>query len=76
LDPVVLVEEPGFVGTLEAERPFLDLFVVRTTPVLEMVRAQAMPGVLSADYEFLSQIDAGPRFSYLSEIPSRSQDPF
>ena len=67
--PVVLVEEPGFVDALAAERPFLDLFVVRTTPVLDIVRAQAMPGVLTANYEFLSRIDAGPRFSYLSEVP-------
>ncbi|HET9870970.1 MAG TPA: alpha/beta hydrolase [Propionibacteriaceae bacterium] len=67
--PVVLAEEPGFVAALRMEKPFLDLFVVRTMPVLDIVRAQAMPGVLAAGYNFLSRIDAGPSFSYLSEVP-------
>jgi pimeloyl-ACP methyl ester carboxylesterase len=68
-DAVVLVDEPGFVEALTAERPFLDLFVVRTRPVLQVVRAQSMPGVLAADYEFLARVNAGPRFSYLAEVP-------
>ena len=75
MDPVVLVEEPGFVDALVAERPFLDLIVVRTTPVLEIIRAQAMPGVIAADYDFLARIGAGPRFSYLTEVPQAFDGP-
>ena len=67
-DPVVLVEEPGFIDALAEERPFLDIFVVRTKAVLDIVRAQSMPGVLTADYGYLSKVDAGPGFSYLSEL--------
>lgn len=65
--PVVLHEDPAFLAALDAEKPFLDLFVVRTLPVLGTVRAQALPGVLSADYEFLAGIDPGTNFTYLAE---------
>jgi pimeloyl-ACP methyl ester carboxylesterase len=67
-DPVVLVEEPEFRDALSEERPFLDLFVVRTTAVLDIVRAQAMPGVRAADYPFLARIESGPAFSYLAGV--------
>ena len=40
---VVLSEDPAFLAALEMERPFLDLFVVRTLPVLDLVRKQALP---------------------------------
>ncbi len=73
--PVVLVEEPGFVDSLVAERPYLDMIVVRTTPVLQIIRAQAMPGVIAADYDFLSRIGAGPRFSYLAQVPQPFDGP-
>jgi pimeloyl-ACP methyl ester carboxylesterase len=65
--PVVLREDHAFVAALEEERPFLELFVVRTLPVLDIVRRQALPGVLSADYDFLGRIEQGPDFSYLHE---------
>lgn len=65
--PVVLVEDPAFLTALAAERPFLDLFVVRTLPVLDIVRQQSLPGVLGADYEFLAPIEQGFDFSYLNE---------
>ena len=65
--PVVVAEDPTFLAALEAERPFLELFVVRTLPVLDIVRRQSLPGVLCADYDFLAQIEQGLDFSYLNE---------
>ncbi len=67
--PFVLAEDPGFLAAIEEERPFLDLFVVRTLPVLEMVRRQSLLGVSQADYPFLALIEQGLGFSYLQESP-------
>jgi pimeloyl-ACP methyl ester carboxylesterase len=73
--PVVLSEDPAFLSALQAERPFLGLFVVRTLPVLDIVREQALPGVLGADHEFLSRIEQGPDFAYLDEPATRFEGP-
>jgi len=64
----VVVEEPGFADAMTPdERPFLEMFKVRTRQVLDEVRGSTMPGVVSADETFLDGLNQGPRFSFLSE---------
>jgi pimeloyl-ACP methyl ester carboxylesterase len=66
--PTVFVESRQFQDALtETERNFAGLFRVRSMEVLNIVRAQAMPGVHAADYDFLARVAAGPDFSYLSQ---------
>ncbi|WP_157720359.1 alpha/beta fold hydrolase [Friedmanniella luteola] len=74
LSTPVVREDTGFREALtEDERPFLDLFKVRTRTVLEEIRAWTMPGVASCDVAFLDRLDQGPRFSHVDE-PLRSFD--
>lgn len=75
LAPTVFGEDPAFLDALDAERPLLKFFVVRTLPVLEIVRSQALPGVACADYEFLARIDQGPDFTYLEETARPFEGP-
>lgn len=72
----VVRQDAGFIEALtEAERPFLDMFKVRTPEVLAEIRTWTMPGVASCDTEFLDQISQGPRFSFLSEPLKRFDGP-
>src|SRR3954452_20933506 len=73
--PVVFGEDPAFLNALDVERSFLDLFVVRTLPVLDIVRSQSVPGFLGADYEFLARIERGPEFTYREEAPKPFEGP-
>jgi|tagenome__1003787_1003787.scaffolds.fasta_scaffold20928791_1 pimeloyl-ACP methyl ester carboxylesterase len=73
--PVVFGEDPAFLNALDVERSFLDLFVVRTLPVLDIVRSQSVPGFLGADYEFLARIEQGPEFTYREEAPKPFEGP-
>jgi pimeloyl-ACP methyl ester carboxylesterase len=66
----VVRQDPDFLDVMtEAERPFLDMFKVRTQEVLAEVRSWTMPGVASCDEEFLDRLNQGPRFAFLSEPP-------
>lgn len=63
----MVVEEPGFADVMTAdERPFLDMFKVRTRKVLHEVRGSTMPGVVSTDKTLLEGLNQGPSFSFLS----------
>lgn len=68
LDTPVVCEDVDFVKSMtDDERPFLEMFKVRTQSVLEEIRSSTMPGVVSADTAFLDSLNQGPRFSFLSE---------
>lgn len=66
----VVVEDLDFVTRMTVdERPFLDMFKVRTAEVLTRIRRWTMPGVASSDLPFLDRLHSGPRFAHLSETP-------
>lgn len=68
LNTPVVIQDADFLEAMAAEeRPFLDMFKVRTREVLAEIRGWTMPGVLSANTTFLDGLNRSPRFSYLSE---------
>lgn len=74
--PMVFAQDPQFDTELTGvERGVVDLIRVRTMPVLDILRTQAIPGVEAANHAFLARIAAGPDFSYLDQPDHRFPGP-